>query len=141
MIEDEVQSEINLISIFPDEAETPKVTAPRIRREVLNIVVYGNAPNRSLVEWAQLIKDELLKDDGITQVDVDQRRAFELKIEISRSELQQYSLSMDQIAQIIRQSTIDMPGGKIQTSGGDLLVRTKLDKMSVTAGDKQTCIG
>ncbi|HCP32984.1 MAG TPA: AcrB/AcrD/AcrF family protein, partial [Deltaproteobacteria bacterium] len=53
------------------------------------------------------------------------RRAFELKIEIPRSELQQYSMTMDQIAQIIRQSTIDMPGGKIQTSGGDLLVRTK----------------
>jgi len=125
LIQDEVQSEIDRISIFPDEAETPRITAPRIRREVLNIVVYGEAPNRSLVEWAQLIKDELLKDDRITQVDVEQRRAFELKIEIPRSELQQYSMTMDQIAQIIRQSTIDMPGGKIQTSGGDLLVRTK----------------
>ena len=125
LIQDEVQSEIDRISIFPDEAETPRITAPRIRREVLNIVVYGDAPNRSLVEWAQLIKDELLKDDRITQVDVEQRRAFELKIEIPRSELQQYSMTMDHVAQIIRQSTIDMPGGKIQTSGGDLLVRTK----------------
>ncbi|MAA91188.1 MAG: acriflavin resistance protein, partial [Deltaproteobacteria bacterium] len=125
LIQDEVQSEIDRISIFPDEAETPRITAPRIRREVLNIVVYGDAPNRSLVEWAQLIKDELLKDDRITQVDVEQRRTFELKIEIPRSELQQYSMTMDHVAQIIRQSTIDMPGGKIQTSGGDLLVRTK----------------
>ena len=54
LIQDEVQSEIDRISIFPDEAETPRITAPRIRREVLNIVVYGEAPNRSLVEWAHV---------------------------------------------------------------------------------------
>ena len=125
LIQDEVQAEIDRISIFPDEAESPVITAPRIRREVLNVVVYGDAPNRSLVEWAELIKGDLLKDDAITQVDVEQRRGFELKIEIPRSALQQYSLTMDQISQIIQQSTLDMPGGKIESSGGDLLVRTK----------------
>ena len=82
----------------------------------MNVVVYGDAPNRSLVEWAELIKGDLLKDDAITQVDVEQRRGFELKIEIPRSALQQYSLTMDQISQIIQQSTLDMPGGKIETS-------------------------
>ena len=125
LIQDEVQAEIDRISIFPDEAESPVITAPRIRREVLNVVVYGDAPNRSLVEWAELIKGDLLKDDAITQVDVEQRRGFELKIEIPRSALQQYFLTMDQISQIIQKSTLDMPGGKIETSGGDLLVRTK----------------
>ena len=121
MIQDEVQAEIDRISVFPDEADSPVITAPIIRREVLNVAVYGDAPNRSLVEWAELIKDDLLKDDAITQVDLEQRRGFELKIEIPRSALQQYSLTMDQISQIIQQSTLDMPGGKIETSGGCLL--------------------
>ena len=75
---------------------------------------------------------DLLKDDAITQVDVEQRRGFELKIEIPRSALQQYSLTMDQISQIIQQSTLDMPGGKIETSGGDLLVRTKERRYSAS---------
>ena len=55
LIQDEVQSEIDRITIFPDEADTPRITAPRIRRQVLNIVVYGEAPNRSLMEWAQMM--------------------------------------------------------------------------------------
>ena len=132
LIQDDVQEVIDRISIFPDEAESPVITAPKIRREVLNVVVYGDAPNRSLVEWAELIKGDLLKDDAITQVDVEQRRGFELKIEIPRSALQQYSLTMDQISQIIQQSTLDMPGGKIETSGGDLLVRTKERRYSAS---------
>ena len=39
---------------------------------------------------------------------------------------------MDQISQIIQQSTLDMPGGKIETSGGDLLVRTKERRYSAS---------
>ena len=35
-IQDEVQAEIDRISIFPDQAESPVITATRIRREVLN---------------------------------------------------------------------------------------------------------
>ncbi len=40
LIQDEVQSEIDRISIFPDEAETPRITAPRIH-SVLLIVSYS----------------------------------------------------------------------------------------------------
>ena len=41
LIQDEVQAEIDRISVFPDEAESPLITAPIFRREVLNVVVYA----------------------------------------------------------------------------------------------------
>ena len=130
-IQDELQAEVDRITVFPEESDAPKITAPRFRRGVLDVVIFGDAPNRSLVETAQLIKNDLLKHPDIKQVEVEQPRAFELRIEISGSALEQYSLTMDQVAQIIRQSAIDMPGGKLQTVGGDLLIRTKERKYSV----------
>ncbi|HHZ78046.1 MAG TPA: efflux RND transporter permease subunit, partial [Candidatus Lambdaproteobacteria bacterium] len=59
------------------------------------------------------------------QVDVEQPRGFEITLEISNTTLQQHALTLDQISGIIRQATLDLPGGKIQTVGGDLLIRTK----------------
>ncbi len=121
----DVDSAVSRLTTLPEEADDPQVQLPIMRREVLNIALYGDAPPRSLIELAQSVRDSLLAHPDITQVDVEQRRGFEMTLEISQTALQQYSLTLDQISGIIRQSTLDKPGGKIQTVGGDLLIRTK----------------
>ena len=122
---DDVQSAVDRLTVLPEEAEDPQVQLPRIRREVLNIALYGDAPARSLIQLAQMVRDSLLTHPDVTQVDVEQPRGFEITLEISNTTLQQHALTLDKISAIIRQSTLDMPGGKIQTVGGDLLIRTK----------------
>ena len=122
---DDVKSAVERMTILPDEADDPQIQLPRIRREVLNITLYGDAPARSLVQLAQMFRDSLLTHPNVTQVDVEQPRGFEITLEISNTTLQQHALTLDQISGIIRQATLDLPGGKIQTVGGDLLIRTK----------------
>ena len=128
---DDIKSAVERLSTLPEEAEDPQIQQPRIRREVLNITIYGDAPARSLIELAQRVRDSLLTHPGITQVDVEQPKGFEMTLEISETALQQYALTLNQVSRIIRQATIDMPGGKIQTSGGDLLIRTKERRYTV----------
>ncbi len=122
---DDVKSAVERMTILPDEADDPQVQLPRIRREVLNIALYGDAPARSLIQLAQMVRDSLLTHPDVTQVDVEQPRGFEITLEISNTTLQQHALTLDKISAIIRQATLDLPGGKIQTVGGDLLIRTK----------------
>ena len=128
---DDIKSAVERLSTLPEEAEDPQIQQPRIRREVLNITIYGDAPARSMIELAQRVRDSLLTHPAITQVDVEQPKGFEMTLEISETALQQYALTLNQVSRIIRQATIDMPGGKIQTSGGDLLIRTKERRYTV----------
>ena len=80
-----------------------------------------------------MVRSTLLTHPDITQVDVEQPRGFEMTLEISSKVLQQHALTLNQISKIINQATLDLPGGKIQTSGGDILIRTK--EQRYTAAD------
>ena len=122
---EDVKSAVERLTSLPDDAEEPQVQQPRLRREVLNITIYGDAPGRSLIEQAQIVRESLLSHPEISQVDIEQRRGFEMTVQISKSSLLQHSLTLNQVSNIIKKANLDLPGGKIKTSGGDILIRTK----------------
>lgn len=121
----DIKSEVDRIITFPKDAEKPVVSKMLNRREVISVVVFGKLPERSLRELAEQVRDELLLEPGITQVDLSGVRPYEISIEINETNLRRYNLTFDQIAQRIRQASIDLPGGTIKTGSGEILVRTK----------------
>jgi multidrug efflux pump subunit AcrB len=88
-------------------------------------MVYGNAPERSLREQAEDIRDELLAIPEITQVDLKGVRPYEISIEVKEESLQQYGLTLGRIAERVKQASVDLPGGAIKSRGGEVLIRTK----------------
>jgi multidrug efflux pump subunit AcrB len=56
----EIKSEVDRIITFPEEAEKPVITKILNRREVISVVVYGDASERALREQAEAIREELL---------------------------------------------------------------------------------
>jgi multidrug efflux pump subunit AcrB len=125
LILQDIKTEVDRITTFPEDAEKPVVTKIANRREVVSIVVYGNAPERSLREQAELIRDELLAMPGITQVDLRSVRPYEISIDVREDTLQRYNLTLGQIAERIRQASVDLPGGAVKSRGGEVLIRTK----------------
>ncbi|MBW2476895.1 MAG: efflux RND transporter permease subunit [Deltaproteobacteria bacterium] len=125
LVMQDIKSEVDRIITFPRDAEKPVVSKLLNRREVLSIVVFGDLPERSLRELAEQIRDELLLNESITQVDVSGVRPYEIAIEIDEFNLRRYGLTFDQIAQRVQQASLDLPGGTIKTSQGEILVRTK----------------
>lgn len=121
----DVKSEVDRIINFPQDAEKPVVSKLLNRREVISVVVYGQLPERSLRELAEQARDELLLLPGITQVDLSSVRPYEIALEISETNLRRYGLSFDQVANRVRQASLDLPGGTIRTASGEILVRTK----------------
>ena len=74
---------------------------------------------------AQDIRDDLLSMPEISQIEFYGDRSFEISVEVSEHVLRQYGLTMSEVSQAIRESSIDMPGGTIKTEGGDIRLRTE----------------
>jgi len=125
LILQDIKSEVDRITTFPADAEKPVISKLLNRREVISVVVSGEVGERSLRQQAESIRDELLELPGITQVDLGGVRPFEISIEIPEERLRQYHLTLEQVAAHIRSASIDLPGGSVKTSSGEILLRTK----------------
>ena len=121
----DIKSEVDRITTFPEDAEKPVITKLLNRREVISVVLYGNIAERSLRERVEQIRDELLDIPEITQVDLSGVRPYEISIEIPEANLRRHNLTLDQVAQRVRRASLDLPGGMVKTEGGQILIRTK----------------
>jgi multidrug efflux pump subunit AcrB len=119
----DIENEVNRITSFPVDAEKINITVAKRKRYVISLALFGDQDERVLREMAEIVRDRLLQDPDITQVDLSGVRDFEISIEIPENSLRRYNLTLDDVAQTIRRSAIELPAGAIKTSGGDVLVR------------------
>jgi len=119
----DIKQEIDRIITFPLDAEEPEVSLIIIRREVLRSQLYGDASEWVLRELAEQVRDRLLQDPKITQVDLEGARRYEVAIEIDQHVLRTYGLTLTQVAQRIRATSVEIPGGTLETQSGDILLR------------------
>ena len=122
---DEIQSRVNSISSFPDDAERPQITEISIKSSVISVVVSADVDEHTLKKMAERVRDELTEIKGITQVELVNARNYELSIELSENSLHEYDLSFDEVAQAVRNASLDLPAGKLKTESGDVLLRTQ----------------
>ncbi len=119
----DIRQEVDRIITFPEDAERPEASLIIIRREVLDMQIYGDASEWVLRELAEQVRDRLLQDPAITQVDLEGARRYEVAVEIDQDVLRAYNLTLDQVAQRIRQTSVEIPGGRLETQAGDILLR------------------
>ncbi|MFH1982447.1 MAG: efflux RND transporter permease subunit [Pseudomonadota bacterium] len=119
----DIKNAVDRITSFPDDIETPQVTIAQRRRSVISLVLYGDQSEAILRETAERIRDRLLQDDAITQVELSGVRDFEISIEIPQATLRTYGLTLGEVAAIIQRAAVEIPGGAVKTAGGDILIR------------------
>jgi multidrug efflux pump subunit AcrB len=122
---DDVKNRVDAIDTFPVETEKPIINLVSIVRAVLDIAVTGPTDERTLKIIGQQVRDDIAKLPGVTQVELRNTRPYEVSIEVSESSLRRNGLSFDDVAQAVRNRSLDLPGGAIKTSGGEILLRTK----------------
>ena len=121
----DIKSEVDRITSFPEEAEEPQVVIVSRKRYVVSLALYGDQSETVLREYAEYLRDRLLQNPDITQVDLVGVRNFEISVEISQDKLRTYNLTLEEVAQRIGRTSVELPGGAVKTSGGDILVRVK----------------
>jgi multidrug efflux pump subunit AcrB len=122
---DDVKSRVDAINTLPVDAERPVINLVTRRFNVIEVVISGQYGEREIREFAEQVRDDLLRVDGITQVELKDVRNYEIAVEISQDQLRQYDLSLAEVAQAIRSSSSDFSAGNVRTVGGDVLIRSK----------------
>jgi multidrug efflux pump subunit AcrB len=107
------------------ETEKPIVSKFLFRGGVMQIVLAGATDERTLKELGQELRDSLVELDGVTQVELGFTRPYEISIEVPEQTLRRHGLTMAQVADAVRRTSVDMPGGSIKTDGGEMLIRTE----------------
>ncbi len=124
----EIKSEVDRIDTFPDEAEDPVITIASGQREVVRLALYGDAPETTMRDLADDIRDRFLSDPAITQVELEGVRDREILVEISTNTLRRHGMTLSDVADAVSKASVEMGGGAIKSQGGDILLRIKSRK-------------
>ncbi len=121
----EIKTRVDAISTFPALTEKPVIEKQEIPIHVVFVALHGNMDEYARKAMAQQIRDELMAMPMVNQVEFLGDRDYEISVQVSEHTLRQYGLTMSEISQAIRDTSVDLPGGTIKSEGGDILLRTE----------------
>lgn len=140
---DDVKSAVDGISEFPENAEKPIIKEAIITAQVLSIAISADADERTLRKMAETVRDGLLNyqaeepqgfieglnrmlggEPKITKATLANVRPYEISIEISQDKLEQYDLSLSEVAEALQMASLDLPSGSIRERTGEVVIRT-----------------
>ena len=119
----DIDQGVRRIQTFPDDIERPQVNLQSRQRDVMEIALYGETDIWTLRILAERLRNRLLGDPQITQVEIGNVPDYVTHIEIPRHNLRQYNLTLGQVANIVAQSSEDVPAGAVETHSGEILLR------------------
>ena len=121
---DDIKGRVDAIDTFPKETEKPIVRELLARSQVVDLAISGDADEFALKAAAERVRDELSAIPEISQVVVTSARPYEISIEVSEAALRRHGLTFDDVANAVRRSSLDLPGGLVRTDSGEILLRT-----------------
>lgn len=119
----DIQQQVNAISDFPARVEQPIVTKLDRVATVVSIAITGDMSDRDLYLYAQQVKQRLKADPMIAQVTVDGFSDQEIEIRVSQWKLEQYGLSITDLANLVQQQSISTPAGVFSNQLEEISVR------------------
>ncbi len=120
----DVKTRVDAITNFAENAEEPVIQEVLLKTQVLSVAVSADTDEKTLREFAERVREELLTEEAISQVTIAGARDYEISIEVSEQTLREYGITFDQVANAVRASSIDLPSGSVRTDGGEILFRT-----------------
>lgn len=121
----DIKSRVDAINTFPADAEKPIIALAQRKREVIAVTVTSQYSEKETLEFAEVVRDELLRIPGITQLDLSGVRNYEISLTLSQDQLRQYGLTITEVARSVNAFSTDVSAGNLRTTGGDILLRSK----------------
>ena len=108
----DAQSAVARVATFPQEMERPVVRLLQPSEVICNIEISGPFSESALKSHAWEIRNDLLQL-GISSVRMSGLRRSELRVEVPAETLRRLDLTLDDIAERIARSSLDLPGGAV----------------------------
>lgn len=122
---EDIKARVDTINTFPDDSERPVIAVAQRRWEVISVIVAADIPESELRKIGEWVRDDLASLPGVSLVQLTAVRPYEVAIEVSEKNLRRYALTLDDIAQAINRSSLNLPAGVVKSSAGEILLRTK----------------
>ena len=119
----DIKSRVDAINTFPADAEKPVIAIAQRIRDVISVTIASEYSEIEIRQFAEQVRDDLLRLPEVTQVALDAVRDYEISIAVTQSKLEQYQLTLSEISTAIANSSVDISAGNVKTEGGDILVR------------------
>lgn len=126
----DVKNEIDGVDSFPEEIETPIVEEDGRTDEVIHLAIQADIPDVRLKEYAESIKRKLKLEPGISLVTVDGFSDHQLRANLSLAKLRQFGLTINDVADALKNQNIKLPSGSLEGKDKTLLLR--FDQQAVT---------
>lgn len=125
----DVDQAIARIRTFPEEADRPEVELQGRQQEAMQLGLYGPVDTWTLRKLSEQLRDHLLSDPNITQVELGNVPDYITHVEIPTEVLRTYGLTLPEVANIIEASSQDIPAGAINSHDGVILLRLQERKV------------
>lgn len=122
---DDVKMAVDRIASLPESTEKPSIYRNQRRMGAINVQIWGDLDEKAMKSLAEQVRDEIISLPSVTKADITGARAYEISIELKEAKLRQYGLTLSEVAQAIRRSSLDLPAGAIRSDSGDILLRTQ----------------
>jgi multidrug efflux pump subunit AcrB len=121
---DEIKSEIDRITLFPEEAEEPQVTEIEADELTAQIVIHGEVERELLKQTADRVRAELAASDAMSLVEIGGAPEYLIDVTVNEDALRARNLSLTGIANAIGAQSLDLSAGEIEDSSQLVRVRS-----------------
>jgi len=128
---DDVNSAVDGIVDFPDDAEDPVIEELGRTTPVVNIAISARLTPSELKALAEHYRNRLLAIAEVPMVDVEGFSEHELSVRIKAETLRRYHLSIQDIARLVGQQALDLPSGLLESDQRSYQIRVENGRRSV----------
>ena len=121
----DVERRVNQINNMPQAAFQPQITRWEQRNRFIGFAIHGNVDSRTLKRVADNVRDEFAKLPGGELAELNGTLEEQVSIEVSEQALRRFGLSFSDVANAIRQSSLNSSGGRIESSTGDVNITAR----------------
>jgi multidrug efflux pump subunit AcrB len=122
---DEVKLRVDAVNNLPRDSYPPQVSQARSTQQFMGMVIYGDVDRRLLQRVAREVRDEVSTLPGASLTQVQAALPEEVSIEVSEESMRRYGLTFSDVAQAIRNASLNASAGNVRTDLGDVALTSR----------------
>ena len=125
LIKQDVENAVNQISSFPADMEALRIYKQENRNFAYSFALSGDVPLKILKEEARKVEDDLRATGFISKISVSGFPNEEIEISFREDDLLKYQISFTEAAAAVRNSNLEITGGRVKGEKEELLLRAR----------------
>ena len=121
----QVENRIDSIVDLPDDMEKPTIKKLDSNIWAMGVVVHGELTKPERKALGDQIYDEVLALPEVKDLNLYGAGTYEISIEVKEDRLRELNLTLSEVANAVRVSSLDLPAGIIRSEAGNVLIRTE----------------